>query len=161
MHQSCLRFVVATTAWGNRLLVVATLLGGLTTACATAQPYKSRHRYIPASKTELLAAAVSISKDQRWAVLEVDASGGRVEALSPVEDLVGVATRQRWSFRAHDGVAYAQLVFEARFNNYAGAPWARADGVCPGYEYRREDEQLDKLTRRVWDVKVASAITRH
>ena len=129
------------------LLLLACMAG----ACATWEapglvPYAPPAVEAPPHVTDqhLLQAAADNAQTLGWTLVIMDRARSRLEAVAPAQDNRGLRTRERWMFTA----CGQRLTVEMRVEGAVYANhWESSSHVHPGYQYGRENDQLDRVTR--------------
>ncbi len=129
------------------LLLLACMAG----ACVTLEgpglvPYAAPAVEVPPHVTDqhLLQAAADNAHALGWTVVIMDRARSRLEALAPEQNNLGRRTRERWMFTA----CGQRLMVERRVEGAVNANhWESSSHVRTDYQYGRENDQLDRVTR--------------
>ncbi len=144
-----------------RNLIIASLffLAAVLTACSAntraVKGYTPQRTFIVASsRAEILSTVAEHITDSGWEIIAHDADAGRIVALTPNTSEGQTTTRERWTFRAVDGVLEAQMRFEASFDP---GVWVTSPWVCDTYSYAREHAQLQAVADRAAEIRLTVA----
>lgn len=115
-------------------------------ACASTHGvsnYRAPSLTIAAVPPAVCDAITRLARAEGWEIVTVSPEQGVVEAVSSVDNTLGIGMRERWLFTVADYDVAVTRKLEVQFK--PGESWSTEDRVANGYAYEREHQVLSSL----------------
>lgn len=131
------------------LLLVSSAACSVTGMSAGRKTYKAPGLAMPVVRDDIFSVVTDHVREAKWTIVSATPASGRLEALTPADESLGVPMRERWVFAIVDYEVRVSRQLEVAFEK---GKWEREEEVCLGYAYVREHQVLDGLNKRVAQV---------